>query len=664
MFVFLVLLSVLAEQGASIKFYKSVGSMSSGDMDPSSCFKASPDFLCQNIDVCSKAVRSLGRMCNRRARRMKQLQNRVANQFQNQAQYDDPNQGQSRSPKSNPFFSRSLRNETYIVGSNISLNCEATGQPTPRVGISSIAGYVPLKYTPSRRPSREFRSTSSAVTYFNITRKHQGWYRCAAVNSKGSINSDVYITVVEDPCTNAECGHLKECVVEKGEAVCQCPKVEECHNKPLHPVCGNDCVSYFNLCTMRARACQTGTNVSIWLENQVCSSIQAASVESNVPNMKVSEGQSLQLRCGAKGYPHPDVAWYRVAKRGGGLTLVTKEDMLDLKNMNKDQSGKYLCMATNCLSHTVRSTTVDIEVSDPDVSDTRRVCHIFGDPHVTTFDGSMYSFVGACDYVLTMDCGHSPKWYVYGRIAPCGDDSSCLQSITAISEGTAIQFLRGWVVNNNGSRAFIAPGGSIKIGHIDIALDKDGLIFNIGLGESGVTVTWDGYSSATVIATKPMNSCGLCGSYDNDEGNDLTKSWFSGYYNNVQLETSEESQEVSSWKLDQWNMQCPQTVAVKGAPLTDTCETEELEQDVRRECTAFVDSTDAGHCIKSDDQMDFYIRACIRDTCGHDSTWAFCEFVESFIQHCEQETGISVDSKPDSCPNKSRRKTELLLHLL
>ena len=36
---------------------------------------------------------------------------------------------------------------------------------------------------------------------------------------------------------------------------------------------------------MRARACQTGTNVSIWLENQVCSSIQAASVESNVPNV-------------------------------------------------------------------------------------------------------------------------------------------------------------------------------------------------------------------------------------------------------------------------------------------------------------------------------------------------------------------------------------------
>ena len=88
--------------------------------------------------------------------------------------------------------------------------------------------------------------------------------------------------------------------------------------------------------------------------------------------------------------------------------------------------------------NTLQVVNVDVlQMQDTD----RKVCHVFGDPHVTTFDGSMYSFVGACEYVLTMDCGKHPKWFVYGRIKPCGENSSCLQSITVIADGTAIQVL-------------------------------------------------------------------------------------------------------------------------------------------------------------------------------------------------------------------------------
>lgn len=639
--------------------------MSDNDVRPRDCMsrRKDYDFRCGHINVCKLYVRGLEKRCLRLQQQERRLEQALLQAPQEDYRAPAGSAQLDESPDrltatDNPYFVNKLRNMTVTEGDTVSLHCTASGKPIPRVAISSMKMYRKLRYTSrGSRPNSGYRDVQSEFTMFNVTQQNTGWYRCAAVNSHNYLTSDAYIKVLPNPCLNAHCGALEVCLNEEGVARCACPSLESCSNEPLHPICGNDCISYFNLCTMKVQACTTGQNISIWMDDGICPVIQDPTVGQLTSQMRVQAGASLRLKCGATGMPHPDVKWYRVRK--SGLQLLSNQDLLEVRNVNKDLAGKYVCMATNCISRSIRSDIVNVDVLEIQNS-ARKVCHVFGDPHVTTFDGTMYSFVGACDYVLTMDASQDPRWFVYGRVTPCGEDSSCLESITAIADGTIVQFLQGWVINNNGSVEIIAPGGQISLGNLDIAYDRDGLLYSITLGESGITVTWDGYSSATVIASNPVESTGLCGSYDRNPANDVERSWFSGFYNNVEMEDDGVGERVGSWKLDQYHMQCPRTVAESGAPFTNTCADSIEEAIVGEECSRVIESEQFAHCLHSDAQIQFYTRACVRDTCGHESEYAYCEFMESIKQHCEQETQIPVELDLPQCPDKAGRKIEMI----
>ena len=163
-------------------------------------------------------------------------------------------------------------------------------------------------------------------------------------------------------------------------------------------------------------------------------------------------------------------------------------------------------------------------------------CTMTGDPHVMTFDGSHYSFYGACIYYAVYDNVRSlkyPRFNIQIETVKCGDDRSCIS-------GTIINVFPC----ANGTNGAVTPTvikmdalhGGVTINGNDVTGNLPELIEDarVIVQSDGHVITTTCHCDYSFAIRGPYNieilagssvknqTVGLCGKWNDDKSDDFT----------------------------------------------------------------------------------------------------------------------------------------------
>ncbi|XP_037995028.1 mucin-6 [Motacilla alba alba] len=261
-------------------------------------------------------------------------------------------------------------------------------------------------------------------------------------------------------------------------------------------------------------------------------------------------------------------------------------------------------------------------------------CNLYGEGHITTFDGQRFVFDGNCEYILAMDgCSVNrpiSSFKIVTENVICGKSGvTCSRSIS-IYLGNLTIILRDETFAISGEN----PGIRYKVKKNALHLMFDIII----PGKYNMTLIWNKHMNFFIKISRETQEtiCGLCGNYNGNMKDDFeTRSKYVA---------SNELEFVNSWKE---NPLCGDVYFV-----VDPCSKNPYRKAWAEKTCSIINSHVFSACHNKVNRMPYY-EACVRDSCGCDiggDCQCMCDAIAVYAMAC-LEKGICIDWRtPEFCP--------------
>ncbi|KAH1171189.1 hypothetical protein KIL84_006807, partial [Mauremys mutica] len=261
-------------------------------------------------------------------------------------------------------------------------------------------------------------------------------------------------------------------------------------------------------------------------------------------------------------------------------------------------------------------------------------CTLYGEGHVTTFDGQRFVFDGNCEYILATDgCGMNSSHSTFKIVTEnviCGKSGvTCSRSIK-INLGNMTLILAEetyFVYGDNPLTQFHVKKNALH------------LMFDIIIpGKYNMTLIWNKHMNIFIKIFREAQDhlCGLCGNYNGNMRDDFeTRSKYVA---------ANELEFVNSWKE---NPMCGDVFFV-----VDPCSKNPYRKAWAERKCSIINSQVFAPCHSKVYRMPYY-DACVRDSCGCDSGGdceCMCDAIAVYAKAC-LDVGVCIDWRaPEFCP--------------
>ncbi|KAM4771095.1 IgGFc-binding protein-like [Rhinophrynus dorsalis] len=247
------------------------------------------------------------------------------------------------------------------------------------------------------------------------------------------------------------------------------------------------------------------------------------------------------------------------------------------------------------------------------------ICHIYGDPHYTTFDGTLHHFQGSCNYSVTETCVNtSNNFIVTTRNEHRGNPSwTAINSVSLTVDGLHILLEKNNIVYVNSVLVTLPANVS------GISIIQSGP-YVIVTADFGLQLQFNGDHELFVRVKESYKDtlCGLCGTY-----NDNTLDDFMTPNGTIASNVNDFG---NSWRVPDNGWPCDPT-----PPPPTTC-SPSIQQEAEAECGVLNLVTGPFAQCHAHIPPHHYFESCVYDQCATGgSDEYFCNALEAYAAACE-----------------------------